>query len=250
MSKCQISFSNRIWTVGSVNSRTNFRGSSRLLAAGPSRGRCRWRGIRSVAPTYIADAFLIAAKHLDASPDLLLVKAVIARDRKATAHFIALHAEDVHKYIYRRLAPRVNAVEDLVQEVFLASWKGLATFTGHAPLRNWVLGIARNKVEDYYRGVCRAQLFSLDDESNDELVPSYLSDVADILDAAHRAKEAANVLSTMRYDYSILLRWRYWDERSVSDIALSCNKTEKAVERSLARARRHFKQAWPAKGDA
>src|SRR5260221_9423895 len=45
--------------------------------------------------------------------------------------------------------------EDLVHEVFLAAWEGLPGYQGSGPLRAWVLGIARHKVEDYYRARLR-----------------------------------------------------------------------------------------------
>jgi RNA polymerase sigma factor (sigma-70 family) len=49
------------------------------------------------------------------------------------------------------MAPRSEAADDLTQEVFLAAWQGLKHFRGDASLRQWLLGIARHKVEDYYR---------------------------------------------------------------------------------------------------
>lgn len=87
--------------------------------------------------------------------DLKLVEAVLRKDRKATAELVALHADAVYAYIYHRLAPRVDLVEDTVQEVFLAAWENLSKFQGASSLRSWLIGIARHKVEDYYRARLR-----------------------------------------------------------------------------------------------
>ena len=88
---------------------------------------------------------------LSVPDDSTLVAAVLRRDRKATAEFLSLHADPVYTYVRNRLIPRTDLVEDVFQDVFLAAWKGLAAFRGASSLRSWLLGIARHKVEDYYR---------------------------------------------------------------------------------------------------
>jgi DNA-directed RNA polymerase specialized sigma24 family protein len=64
--------------------------------------------------------------------DLQLVRAVLRKDRKASAEFVALHADAVYGYVRRRLIPRVDLVDDMVQEVFLAAWDDLASFRGES----------------------------------------------------------------------------------------------------------------------
>jgi RNA polymerase sigma-70 factor (ECF subfamily) len=80
-----------------------------------------------------------------------LVAEVLRKDRKATAEFVVRCADPVYGYVRRRLFPRADLVEDLVQDVFLAAWQSLDKFRGDSSLRSWVLGIARHKVEDHYR---------------------------------------------------------------------------------------------------
>src|SRR5688500_777235 len=80
-----------------------------------------------------------------------LVAAVLRKDRKATARFVAEYTDCVYGYVRHRLAPRADLVDDLVQDVFLAALGSLPRFLGNAPLRAWLLGIARHKVEAYYR---------------------------------------------------------------------------------------------------
>src|SRR5919201_5004602 len=71
-----------------------------------------------------------------------LVAAVLRKDRKATARFVADYTDSVYAYVRHRLAPRADLVDDVVQEVFLAALGGLSSFLGNAPLRSWLLGIA------------------------------------------------------------------------------------------------------------
>jgi len=46
--------------------------------------------------------------------DSALVAAVLRKDRKATAEFVALYADDLYRYLRSRLAPVYDQVEDLV----------------------------------------------------------------------------------------------------------------------------------------
>ena len=80
-----------------------------------------------------------------------LISDVLEKDRKATAEFVSLCTDTAYPFVRRRLMPRTELVEDLMQEILVAAWKNLANFRAEADLRSWMLGIARHKVEDYYR---------------------------------------------------------------------------------------------------
>src|SRR5262245_28095127 len=87
--------------------------------------------------------------------ELQLAAAVLAKDRKAMAEFVSLYADSIYAYVRRRLIPRMDLVDDVVQEVFLAALDSLKQFQGMSSLRTWLLGIARHKVEDHYRSLFR-----------------------------------------------------------------------------------------------
>src|SRR6266851_1295228 len=55
------------------------------------------------------------------SEEQALLAAVLATDRKAAAEFVARYADAVYAYVSRRLAPRADLVEDIVQDVFLVA---------------------------------------------------------------------------------------------------------------------------------
>ena len=78
--------------------------------------------------------------------DRELAEAILRRDRKATAEFVALHIEALYSYVRYRLFPRSDLIEDLVQEVFLAAWQQLPAFRSESTLRNWLLGIAPSPI--------------------------------------------------------------------------------------------------------
>ncbi len=174
--------------------------------------------------------------------DIRLVADVLRKDRKATAEFVARYADCVYAYVRWRVMSRSEAVEDLVQEIFLAAWKSLGNFQGQAGLRPWLLGIARHKVEDYYRRRLREAEWSDLDEASDghAVIPSY----DERLDRASEQEQIRRTLAGLPEPYGLVLLWRYLENRSVREIARLTGRTEKAIERLLARAREQFRKRW------
>jgi RNA polymerase sigma-70 factor (ECF subfamily) len=170
-----------------------------------------------------------------------LLAGVLAKERKATAEFVDRCADWIYPFLRRRLVPRSELVEDLMQEVLLAAWEGLPSFRADASLRSWVLGIARHKVEDYYRGRLRDADTTGDDAAEEVAIVPILEQQ---LDAATQRERVHEVLSTLPEAYALALMWRYREEKSVREMAALTGKTEKAMERLLARARENFRKRW------
>ncbi len=171
-----------------------------------------------------------------------MVDAIVARDRKATARFVSLHTDAVYRYVWRRLAPRVDMVDDIVQDVFVAAWRSLRSYSGSSSLEVWLMGVAKNKVEDYYRRTLSHHLDQLESDGDFPITDN--TDLDRELDAGRQVERAAGVLMELPVEYAAALRWRYWEGRSARDMAGACGRTEKAVERVLARARERFRIEW------
>jgi len=176
--------------------------------------------------------------------DVALVTAVLQRDRKATAEFVDTYTDAVYAFIRQRLSPRLDLVEDLVQEVFIAAWENLNSFRGASPLRAWLLGIARHKVEDHYRR--RLQSAQPLEPATAEELPAEDLDMEGIADRERTERRARQVLEELPERYRVALQWRYWEKRSTRQMAKAVGRSEKAIERLLARAREQFRRRWQA----
>jgi RNA polymerase sigma-70 factor, ECF subfamily len=177
------------------------------------------------------------------SEDLELVSALLARDRKAAAEFVSRYTDRIYAYICARLLPRKDLAEDLVQEVFLLAWEHLSEFRGQGSLEAWLLGIARHKVGDHYRERLR-KLISLDEESEEVPEGAVLPEWDENLDQERLRERTRRAMAVLPEHYRLALRWRYWEKSSAQEMAARTGKTEKAVERLLARARSQFRRAW------
>jgi RNA polymerase sigma-70 factor, ECF subfamily len=175
--------------------------------------------------------------------DLELVAQILRKDRKATAQFVTLYADQIYGYVQWRLIPRLDLVDDLVQEIFLAAWENLSKFRGDSSLQSWMLGIARHKVENHYRNCLREVQFP-ECEEDREFEPVDSRGFEETLDRQEAQKQVREILAKLPEPYSFVLLWRYWEKRSLHDIAVAIGKTEKAIERLLARARNQFRKKW------
>ena len=167
--------------------------------------------------------------------------AILDRDRKAIAELVSLHADAIYAFIHHRL-DRPEAVDDLVQEVFLAALTAISRFRVESSLRTWLLGIARHKIADYYRERLRSIVFEDAETRTDE--PASEVRIDESLDRRRLEEKARAVLSTLPDSYRAVLVCRYWDQRPVGEIAEMSGKTEKSIERLLSRARQQFKRRW------
>lgn len=178
-----------------------------------------------------------------ATEDQHLVAAIQQKDRKATAEFVSHHADAIYSYVYARLVPHTDRVDDLVQEVFLDAWKNLGEYRGTSSLRSWLMGIARHKVADHYR----ARLRELEPLEATEQRPNFGAvspDFDGFLDSERLQKKTWRLLVKLPEQYRLALLWRYWDKCSTKEMAARTGRTEKAIERLLARARDQFRWIW------
>jgi RNA polymerase sigma-70 factor (ECF subfamily) len=145
------------------------------------------------------------------------------------------HFRDVYAYVAYRLGGRTAAVEDLVEEVFLAALKGLPRFRPERPVLTWLRAIARNKVADHFRSAGRshAPLPDGDPEADAQLASP----------ARERAARVSAAMQALPPHYVALLEEKYLDGLSVRQMAGRRGVNPKAVESALARARGAFRDA-------
>ena len=178
-----------------------------------------------------------------ATEDQRLVAAVQRKDRKATAEFVSRYTDAIYRYVHSRLIPRTDQTDDLVQEVFLAAWENLSKYRGTSSLGSWLMGIARHKVADYYR-TCLREPEPVEPTEEQPGLETFRGDLDDVLDGELLQKKTWNALTRLPEKYRIVLLWRYWDKCSAREMAVRSGKTEKAIERLLARAREEFRRMW------
>ena len=75
------------------------------------------------------------------------------------AQWLADHGDALYRVALGRTR-NPDVARDLVQETLLAGMKHWAQFAGQSSEAGWLMGILRNKVFDYFRGLAREQNFT------------------------------------------------------------------------------------------
>lgn len=148
---------------------------------------------------------------------------------------LALYDEalpQVYGYLLRRCADRAVA-EDLTSETFLACAAGLPD--APALTVGWVVGIARHKLVDHWRRRSR-------DERLLESLPGGRDE--DPWDETLDRLRAQDVLATLGAHHRAVLTLRYLDDLPVRQVAADLDRTVRATEALLVRARAAFRTAY------
>jgi RNA polymerase sigma-70 factor (ECF subfamily) len=165
------------------------------------------------------------------------------------------YAPAVWSAVARRLGPYSADVADVVQETFLAAARTARHFDStQGTLWNWLNGIARHHVAQYYRKEQRqtriVQAVEALGPQHEKVVAWLDRREAEPLEALVTAEMALLIratLSSLSDDYEDLLTQKYLEGTSVEQMADQRAASETAVRSRLARARQAFRQAFMAR---
>lgn len=164
--------------------------------------------------------------------DNQLLRAVANGDHVALRELFERHAPWVAVRLRRTLPP--DAVEDVVQETYIAVWRGASRYSGEGAVGAWIWGIARRQAAMWAR-------------SNNRPMPM-LEPVAshDPETEAVRSVDLATALATLGPagdEQRELVRMVYLEDRPLADVAQELGIPSGTVKSRLFRARSVLKQA-------
>ena len=165
-----------------------------------------------------------------------------AKDTGTEQRFIDLYhsyIDEVYHFIYLRSGFDAPVAEDITQDIFLDVFKGLDKFRGLCSQRTWVYKIARNKLSDFYRKQYSKGYETCDIDKAQHLLDS-TQDIDLQMEKAFEARFVRECLGKLASQYRILLLMKYADGKSVNQIAEITNKSHKATESMLQRAKKAF----------
>jgi len=141
------------------------------------------------------------------------------------------HAIEVYRYVHRRCRDAALA-EDVTQDTFLAAVRTVDD-PGEVTV-GWLIRVARNRLLDVLRRQARY-------EGKLQLA-SGRSAVADEPAAVVGRLRMTAALEELRVEHRIVLMLHYVDEMTVAALAVEMDRTPKAVEALLTRARRALRR--------
>ncbi|NTV89699.1 MAG: RNA polymerase sigma factor [Clostridiales bacterium] len=142
----------------------------------------------------------------------------------------------VYSYVLARAAGDVNLSAEIVQDSFAAAWQSFESFRQASSFRTWVCSIARNKLHEYYRRKTIRNRLEVTDASLPEDQAAAYDLEAEVIEGETR-KLVAEALAAIKDIYRFALVMKYTDGLSVKEIAKVLQRSPKAVDGILQRAK-------------
>lgn len=151
------------------------------------------------------------------------------------------YIDEIYGYVFLRTGLEPSIAEDITQDIFLEVFKGFDKFKGLCSDRTWVFKITRNKLYDYYRKQYRQGIdfISMEDKASEQFRDPH-QDIEALTETFFESKYILKCLNVLPQHYKIALLLKYIDGKSVNEIAFLLDKSSKAIDNILQRAKRMF----------
>jgi RNA polymerase sigma factor (sigma-70 family) len=166
----------------------------------------------------------------DRQPAEIDVDALARGDAAALDAFYRELFEPVYAFAFWRVGGQRQDAEDVTQETFLIALRTIKSFERRASLQSWVCGIAKNLARARRRTHDRDDAPELDTVATEPLAESVVArgETQAIVGAA---------LSELPPHYQRALVDKYVHDRSFEEMARAENRSAKAVESTVQRAK-------------
>lgn len=117
----------------------------------------------------------------------------------------------IYGYVFRKVGKREEA-EDLTAEIWLAVVEDLPQFRGTSSFKNWLFGIAKHKILDYYQKKYKIKEIPLVEQA-------FLGKENDSDDKNDKERKVEAILNQLPNNYQQVLRLRFLKGATTAEIA-------------------------------
>ena len=142
----------------------------------------------------------------------------------------------VERFVRYRLPSQADA-DDVLQEIYLSAYRNFPGLKNKSAFKPWIISIARNKCNDYFRTKAAQMEISIEELSQQELSAGRLG-----ISVVHTVRETLDRLGDK--DKQILYLY-FWKELPQTEIAKLLDIPVGTVKSRLHTAKQHFKNKYP-----
>ena len=142
----------------------------------------------------------------------------------------------VERFVKFRI-PNVSDAEDILQEVFLTAFKNFGQLKTEASFKAWIIGIARHKCNDYFRGKSKDLEIPIEELNEFGLSQTRFGYVEN--------NTVSDVLEALGDKDKQILYLSYWKELPQTEIAAKLGIPIGTVKSRLYTAKQNFKRIYP-----
>lgn len=161
-------------------------------------------------------------------------------DPAAVKHLTDCCLPSVWRGVYVRVDGDRHLAEDIVSEAVLALVRAIDADTEIENPVAWLRSVTLHKIQDHYRAVARVQHLIQRVRPQGEATDD--DDASAQHERLERRETVRRTMDRLPERQRIVLEWKYIEKLSVREIARRLDVTEKAVESTLFRARREFRE--------
>jgi RNA polymerase sigma-70 factor (ECF subfamily) len=191
---------------------------------------------------------MITAKSERTQNDQRIKDGLLKGDESVLAEFYERFFPHLYRYIYYRVGRDHHHAEEVVHDTLVEALEKIERFEPElGSLESWLITTSRNRIRSLNNSLGRARSRETSWGMLEGELDTIFADLAQENEqhAAIERDDLKNlvglVMGSLPEDYSKMLEMKYIDDMSTREMANAMDKTEKAVESKLTRARAAFR---------
>lgn len=186
----------------------------------------------------VSPVFTSSESNFETLPEKIvaLLDKACRGDEGAFSQLYQAYFEKIYKFLYYRVNHKETA-EDLTEDVFIKAYQNITNLQNVNLFEGWLFQIARNRLIDHYRS--KKQTVDLDEVIE---ILEYEDTTVDVLDLESKQKILLELLKELTTEQRQVIRLKFFEDLSNSEIASLINKTEVAVRVIQHRAMARLKE--------
>lgn len=142
------------------------------------------------------------------------------KNQKSQTQLINLFWVDVFSFVMKKVQNE-NLADEITVSVFSKVLAKLDLYDPNFQFKTWILTIAQNSVIDYWRKKSRENEDSTD--NFDDFKNHFALSPEELLISAEDQKQILTVIESLDSKYQDILRLRFFEEKSIKEIAVELN---------------------------
>jgi len=174
-------------------------------------------------------------KKLSATKQLDLVVRAREKDQKAQTQLINNYWLDVFSFVMKKVQNE-DLADEITVKVFSKVLNKLDLYDPNFQFKTWMLTIAQNTIIDFWRKKAR---HSEEPTEDLELVKNHsVESPEDLLITEEENEEIQKIVDSMSANYQDIIRLRFFEEKSIKEIAEELNLSVSNTKVRIMRAKR------------
>ena len=164
-----------------------------------------------------------------------LINSALQKDQKSQTQLINLYWEAVFSFIMKKVQD-IGVTDELTVQVFTKVLAKLQLYDPEFQFKTWLLTIAQNTVIDYWRKSNNTQETTT--ENWQEIKTPYAQSPEELLISEEEQQKIQHIILGMDSHYQKIIQLRFYEEKSLKEIAEELNLTLANTKVRIMRAKK------------